>query len=165
MSQTKLRYFSGISSIALILAQHQIPARENSPRLVALRNLLTICASASHFGPVRVLKNPFALLINSRFKMDDEPIPASNSPIASADQLSLAFVSLALYSQFVYCPSLGSRTVLHVKNVLLFFCLVARLFVLCLANCCLCSVLPSAPTKVFVFSLRLPQFGARFCCY
>ena len=44
---------------------------------------------------------------------------------------------------------------LHV-NVLLLFYPVAVLFVLCLGICSLCSVLPWAPRKALVLSLRLP---------
>ena len=44
-------------------------------------------SSASHFGPVRVIKNPFALLTDSRFiKMADEPIPPR--PVLHKLQLS-----------------------------------------------------------------------------
>ena len=70
-------------------------------------------------------KNPFALLTDSCFiKMADEPVPPRpmlhklqlcfkqpNRQYSADDWLSLACVSLALYSQFVYCPSLGSRKV------------------------------------------------------
>ena len=44
---------------------------------------------------------------------------------------------------------------LHV-NVLLLYYPAAVLFVLCLAICSLCSVLPAAARKVLLLSLRLP---------
>ena len=80
--------------------------------------------STSHFCPVRVRIHLHALLTDSCFiKMPDEPVPPRpmlhklqlcfKQPNLqySADELSLACVSLALYSKFVYCPSLGYRNV------------------------------------------------------
>ena len=90
-------------------------------------------SSASHFGPVRVIKNPFALLTD----------PTSANVTQAPALLQTAQSPVRINSLLVYCPSLGSRTVLHV-NVFLLFYPVARLFVLCLANCGLYSVLSSA---------------------
>ena len=69
----------------------------------------------------------------------------------------------SLFTVFTALP-LAPVRFLHV-NVLLSFYPVAPWFVLCLAICGLCSVLPSGPRKVLVFSFRLPEFVARFRCF
>ena len=101
--------------------------------------------------------------------MTDEPVPSrpmlhklqlclkqSNRQYSADDWVSRACVSLG------YTPSLSAALPLAPVrflqvNVLLLFNPVAVLFVPCLAICGLCSVLPSAPLKVLVLSLRFPR--------
>ena len=86
------------------------------------------------------------------------PALLQNSPIASTVPMT-DFPSPVF--RWRYTPSLFTALPLAPVrflnvNVLLLFYSVVVLFVLCLAICSLCSVLPSAPRKVLVLLLRLP---------
>ena len=119
-------------------------------------------SSASHFCLIRVrihsLCSPILVLLRwltNRSHPDQcyaSSSSASNSPIASTvrmtDFLSPVFRWRYTPSLFTALP-LAPVRFLHVNVLLLFYLTVAVLFVLCLAICCLCSVLRLAPPVKF----------------
>ena len=119
---------------------------------------------APHLISPRSRKNPFAPLTDSCFiKMADEPV----LPRPMVHKLQLCFKQTNRHAVRMNFPSLVFRwrstpslftalplapvRFLHI-NVLLLFYPIEVLFVLCLANCGLCSAHPSAPRKVLVLS-------------